>query len=264
MQDALERIEVARLEAQRVHDANGLQNAYAIRIRVLLQTGDAAEACASEPPMMRDPIPSMRGEVLGSRALALATIGRVDEASLLAEEAVRCTRGIEADALNHAVRAVCALKSRSSDVAERCRLLMERVLHTGAADIAVTAYRANPELLAALVADGEIRDQALFLVRRGRDDDLLTSLGLSAAALVDPFAALTPREREVYELMCAGLTNPEIARRLFIAPSTVKVHVHHVFDKVGIRSRTALALNALRDRYAAPTEAATPRSVGPG
>jgi DNA-binding NarL/FixJ family response regulator len=141
---------------------------------------------------------------------------------------------------------------------------MERVLETGAADIAVTAYRANPELLATFVAVGEIRDQTLFLVRRARDEDLLTSLGLSAAALVDPLAALTPREREVYELMCAGLTNPEIARRLYIAPSTVKVHVHHVFDKVGIRSRTALALNAVRDRYAAPTEAATPGSAGSG
>ena len=264
MRDALERVEVARLEAHRVHDANGLQNAYAIRIRLLLQIGDRAEACATEPPIMHDPIASMRGEVLGSRALALATIGRVEEASLLAEDAVRCTRGIEADALYHAVRAVCALKSRSSDVVERCQQLMERVLETGAADIAVTAYRANPELLATFVSVGEIRDQTLFLVRRARDEDLLASLGLSAAALVDPLAALTPREREVYELMCAGLTNPEIARRLYIAPSTVKVHVHHVFDKVGIRSRTALALNAVRDRYAAPAEAATPGSAGSG
>ena len=41
-----------------------------------------------------------------------------------------------------------------------------------------------------------------------------------------------------------GFSNGEIARRLFISESTVKVHVHHVFDKLGIRSRTALVLGA--------------------
>ena len=52
----------------------------------------------------------------------------------------------------------------------------------------------------------------------------------------------------MYELICAGLSNREIAQRLFISEATVKVHVHHVFDKVGIRSRTALAMNAVHER----------------
>jgi DNA-binding NarL/FixJ family response regulator len=71
---------------------------------------------------------------------------------------------------------------------------------------------------------------------------------------VDPVISLSPREREVYDLLCEGLSNAEIGRQLFITPGTVKVHVHHVFDKLGIRSRTALALNSARERYAAPAD----------
>jgi DNA-binding NarL/FixJ family response regulator len=77
---------------------------------------------------------------------------------------------------------------------------------------------------------------------------------MSSAALVDPVISLSPREREVYDLLCEGLSNAEIGRQLFITPGTVKVHVHHVFDKLGIRSRTALALNSARERYAAPAD----------
>jgi DNA-binding NarL/FixJ family response regulator len=77
---------------------------------------------------------------------------------------------------------------------------------------------------------------------------------MSSAALVDPVISLTSREREVYDLLCEGLSNAEIGRQLFITPGTVKVHVHHVFDKLGIRSRTALALNSARERYAAPAD----------
>ena len=57
---------------------------------------------------------------------------------------------------------------------------------------------------------------------------------------------LSAREREIYDLLCEGLTNSQIAKLLFISEATVKVHVQHVFDKLGIRSRTALALNAAR------------------
>jgi DNA-binding CsgD family transcriptional regulator len=56
---------------------------------------------------------------------------------------------------------------------------------------------------------------------------------------------LTPREREIMRCVADGLSNAEIARRLWIAPSTVRKHLEHIFDKVGARSRTA-ALAKLR------------------
>jgi DNA-binding CsgD family transcriptional regulator len=50
---------------------------------------------------------------------------------------------------------------------------------------------------------------------------------------------LTPREREVLGLVAEGLTNVEIARRLWVAPSTVAKHLEHAYTKIGVHSRTA-------------------------
>ena len=132
------------------------------------------------------------------------------------------------------------MKRRGTDLLEDAESLIEHVYAAGSVDIAVTAYRANPELLSILVTSPRIRDRVIFLTRRAGDEERLRALGVSHAALVDPAISLSAREREVYDLVCEGLSNAEIARRLFISTSTVKVHVHHVFDKLGIRSRTAL------------------------
>jgi DNA-binding NarL/FixJ family response regulator len=55
---------------------------------------------------------------------------------------------------------------------------------------------------------------------------------------------LLPREREVLNLLTQGLTNPEIAKRLFVSPSTVKVHVAALMRKLGADNRTSLAARA--------------------
>jgi DNA-binding CsgD family transcriptional regulator len=58
------------------------------------------------------------------------------------------------------------------------------------------------------------------------------------------WASLTPAEREVVRLAGEGLRNDAIARRLFIAPGTVKVHLSHIFAKLGITTRAELAAQA--------------------
>ena len=248
-EDAREAIERSRRAARRINDENGLQNAYAIEMRLLLQEGRSSEACATEPPQLNDALPSMRGEVMGSRALVLATIGRLEEARELAAVAQRTTRAIETQALVRAVAAVCALKERRDDLGEACDALIQHVFATGSVDLAVTAYRANPDLLPALMASPRIRDRVAYLLKRAGDEKRAERVGITPSACVDPASSLSTREREVYELVCQGLSNAQIARELFISPSTVKAHVHHVFDKLGIRSRTALALNAAAGRY---------------
>ena len=57
-------------------------------------------------------------------------------------------------------------------------------------------------------------------------------------------ASLTPAELEVVRLVSEGLRNDAIARRLFIAPGTVKVHLSHIFAKLGITTRAELAAQA--------------------
>jgi DNA-binding CsgD family transcriptional regulator len=58
------------------------------------------------------------------------------------------------------------------------------------------------------------------------------------------WASLTPAELEVVRLVGEGLRNDAIARRLFIAPGTVKVHLTHIFAKLGITTRAELAVQA--------------------
>ena len=56
----------------------------------------------------------------------------------------------------------------------------------------------------------------------------------------------TPREREILGLVCEGLSNDEIARRLFVATTTVKTHVKSLLTKTGSRGRVDLVIWAAR------------------
>lgn len=56
---------------------------------------------------------------------------------------------------------------------------------------------------------------------------------------------LTDRERQIMRLVSEGLSNKEIGRRLNIADGTIKVHLHHIFQKLDISNRTVLAALAI-------------------
>jgi DNA-binding NarL/FixJ family response regulator len=56
---------------------------------------------------------------------------------------------------------------------------------------------------------------------------------------------LSPREREVLQLLAQGLTNREIARALTVSASTVKIHVEHILAKLGVSDRTQAAVRAI-------------------
>jgi len=58
--------------------------------------------------------------------------------------------------------------------------------------------------------------------------------------------ALSAREIEVLELVASGTSNKEIAKRLWVSETTVKSHMLHIFDKLGVTDRTAAVTEALK------------------
>jgi DNA-binding NarL/FixJ family response regulator len=70
---------------------------------------------------------------------------------------------------------------------------------------------------------------------------------------------LSPRERAVALLIGGGLSNKEVARELGLSIGTVKVHVHNIFQKLGVNNRRRLIV-----QYGTRTRVAGPSAVGGG
>jgi DNA-binding CsgD family transcriptional regulator len=61
--------------------------------------------------------------------------------------------------------------------------------------------------------------------------------------------SLTPREREIFALLPAGLSNNQLGEKLGIAPGTAKIHVERVLNKLGVKDRTQAAVKAVELGY---------------
>jgi len=95
------------------------------------------------------------------------------------------------------------------------------------------------------------------LTRNAANSDLEDIIGLISrmrgkrARPLTGWNSLTPTERRVVGLATEGLSNPQIAERMFIARGTVKVHLSHVYEKLDVASRTQLAAKAVADDFEA-------------
>ncbi|GGH56680.1 DNA-binding response regulator [Paenibacillus silvae] len=88
--------------------------------------------------------------------------------------------------------------------------------------------------------------QELHMLGTGLTSPSIESSARSSTAGVN---VLTRREREVLGLITQGLSNKEIAVRLVITEKTVKTHVSHLLDKLGLADRTQAALHAVRNGW---------------
>jgi LuxR family maltose regulon positive regulatory protein len=188
----------------------------------------------------------MEGEYLATLALALACCGRTEEALAQIDVSERVSSQLDAAPMRDFARLI-ATHSVKGQIDVSLRLEAFRtVITTGNFDAFVCAYRAFPPLLNGL-PEADPSDSARFVALvSALDPSHAEKIGLPVA-MKDSHdkKPLTRREQEVFGLMCQGLANREIARTLWISESTVKVHVHHVLAKMGVRSRTEAVATAL-------------------
>jgi DNA-binding NarL/FixJ family response regulator len=102
------------------------------------------------------------------------------------------------------------------------------------------------------LAEAKAALEAFELREARRDADiaaaLLRSLGAPGRTAPKGREPLTKRESEILELLGHGLSNPEIAERLFISRKTVEHHVGHILGKLELRNRSEAAAYAARTK----------------
>ena len=72
--------------------------------------------------------------------------------------------------------------------------------------------------------------------------------GVLAERVTRPEVALSSREIEILRALESGANNRELAKQLFISPATVKTHIVHIFQKLGVDNRTSAVVEARRRR----------------
>ena len=77
-----------------------------------------------------------------------------------------------------------------------------------------------------------------------------TTLSPEQPSRSEPPAGLTNREVEVLGLVATGMTNAQVAERLYLSPRTVQRHLNSVYHKIGVGSRTAATRFALEHHLA--------------
>ena len=139
-----------------------------------------------------------------------------------------------------------AVRILSVTAAERVRIgLVPTKSDTAAATLLVTQAQrligdAEFESLRAEAAKTDV-DKIVEYVSRARG---------KRGRPITGWQSLTPTERRAVSLVIEGLTNPQIAERMFIARGTVKIHLAHVFDKLDVSSRTQLTAKAITEGFA--------------
>ena len=223
------------------------------RIELALgEPGAAAEAAAAARTIAAGPFDNPLIRAGACTLLAAATLARGEpgEAEQLAHAAIADAAEHElAPQLAAALDVLAAVATALESWEEAARILGagerlgEELGHvrwpSEQAAVEALRVRLGAELgereLAETVEEGRAMstENALGWLRRARGSRKRPAGG---------WESLTPTELRVVELAAAGMTNPEIAERMFIARGTVKIHLSHVYAKLDVRNRAELAV----------------------
>ena len=118
----------------------------------------------------------------------------------------------------------------------------ELVMSAAAGAYGVITKDVTPEILVQSLR--QVADGQRLLPLPSPDQAVSRERG-NIAITENVLTVLTDRERQIMALVSEGLSNKEIGRRLNIADGTIKVHLHHIFQKLEISNRTVLAALAI-------------------
>jgi LuxR family maltose regulon positive regulatory protein len=221
-------------------------NAAAIRARIRISERLFEDALlAVQRPAEDISSPAFRAEYMATQALVEACLGNRHRSDQLVVEAKAAfSRSVEASVLSTCATAI-ALGDDHPQFPAAVRAAWRTVSATGNLDGLVCSYRGYPPLLGELLSIDNAVAVLTRVTSRGRDERLARRMGLRT--FPDPRRELlTPRETEVLELLARGLTNRAIASALVISEPTVKVHLRHIYEKLGVRTRTEAIAVTLR------------------
>ncbi|MDQ3067616.1 MAG: LuxR C-terminal-related transcriptional regulator [Actinomycetota bacterium] len=186
----------------------------------------------------------LQAELESCHAVAYAATGdqiRAERTSLSAE---RLSLSPEARINVAAARAIAShRRGNYSQCVSHAKVALRIVNDSGIVEVFVSAYRGYPELVLTLLSDKESHDAIVRVLALASDGDLSTAARGEASKSV---LQLSRREKEVLALVAQGMSNPEIGATLFISPTTVKVHIRHIFEKLGVKSRAEAAVRGVQ------------------
>jgi DNA-binding NarL/FixJ family response regulator len=211
-----------------------------------IRNGDIEVVLADDHPVFRDGLAMLLDSMSGVRVVGRASTGR---------EAIEVVGRLHPDVV------VMDVNMPDMDGIEATRRLTADSPHVGV--VVLTMAEDDDTVFAAMRAGARG-----YLLKEAGPDDIVRSIaavargeavfgaavarriadyfaaGPPAAAGLGPFPELTPREREVLDLVAAGRANADIARSLFLSPKTVRNIVSNVFAKLHVADRAEAIIRA--------------------
>ena len=236
----------AETEARAGGDVHVLVHCEILRVRTSISLGALDDAVTEHTIWPRKPGSVELGELTACRALAHACAGqytRADELVAMSRQYV----GIAQTRLLQVTAGLIVAAGRSEPTESIQDALGRAVHETWSLDYLVTACRGAPFLIPMLCTNPQVEPLLAGALRRSRDAQGLPRESRADNRFPSAGPAFSPREEEVFALLCRGSTNKQMAQTLFISDVTVKVHLRHIYRKLGVTNRLEAVARGLSD-----------------